>query len=58
MHPPSAGTRLPQDDRKDGPLTHITGVTGTGRGVRLTVQAAKLPMTLVDVWADTEARLS
>jgi SNF2 family DNA or RNA helicase len=41
-----------------GPLVHVTGVTGTGRAVRLTVQADRLPMTLVDLSADTEAPLS
>ena len=41
-----------------GPLTVLTGVTGTGRGVRLTVQADRLPMTLVDLSADVEAPLS
>lgn len=41
-----------------GPLTCITGVTATGRGVRLTVQADRLPMTLVDLSADLEAPLA
>lgn len=41
-----------------GPLTRLTGVTGTGRAVRLTVQADRLPMTLVDVSADVVAPLS
>jgi SNF2 family DNA or RNA helicase len=41
-----------------GPLTLLTGVTGTGRAVRLTVQADRLPMTLVDVAADVEAPLA
>jgi superfamily II DNA/RNA helicase len=41
-----------------GPLVLLTGVTGTGRAVRLTVQADRLPMTLVDVSADVEAPLS
>lgn len=41
-----------------GPLMLLTGVTGTGRAVRLTVQVDRLPMTLVDVSADTEAPLS
>ena len=41
-----------------GPLTLLTGVTGTGRAVRLTVQADRLPMTLVDVSADVEAPLA
>ena len=40
-----------------GPLTCVTGVTGAGRGVRLTVQADRLPMTLVDIAADVEAPL-
>ncbi|HEY2378796.1 MAG TPA: DEAD/DEAH box helicase [Gemmatimonadaceae bacterium] len=35
-----------------GPLTLLTGVTGSGRSVRLTVQGDTLPMTLVDVAAD------
>jgi SNF2 family DNA or RNA helicase len=41
-----------------GALTLLTGVTGTGRAVRLTVQADRLPMTLVDLSADVEAPLS
>ena len=41
-----------------GPLTLLTGVTGTGRAVRLTVQADRLPMTLVDLSADSEAPLA
>jgi SNF2 family DNA or RNA helicase len=41
-----------------GALVLLTGVTGTGRAVRLTVQADRLPMTLVDVSADLEAPLS
>ena len=41
-----------------GPLMLLTGVTGTGRAVRLTVQADRLPMTLVDLSADIEAPLS
>jgi SNF2 family DNA or RNA helicase len=41
-----------------GPLTVLTGVTGTGRAVRLTVQADRLPMTLVDLSADAEAALA
>ena len=41
-----------------GPLTVLTGVTGAGRGVQLTVQADRLPMTLVDVSADDAAPLS
>ena len=41
-----------------GPLVRLTGVTGTGRGVSLTVQADRLPMTLVDLSADIEAPLS
>jgi SNF2 family DNA or RNA helicase len=41
-----------------GTLTLLTGVTGTGRAVRLTVQADRLPMTLVDLAADVEAPLS
>lgn len=32
-----------------GPLTLLTGVTGSGRAVRVTVQADRLPMTLVDL---------
>jgi SNF2 family DNA or RNA helicase len=40
-----------------GPLMLLTGVTGTGRAVRLTVQADRLPMTLVDLSADVEAPL-
>jgi hypothetical protein len=36
----------------------LTGVTGTGRAVRLTVQADRLPMTLVDLSADSEAPLA
>jgi SNF2 family DNA or RNA helicase len=40
-----------------GPLVHLIGVTGTGRSVRLTVQADRLPMTLVDLSADIEAPL-
>jgi hypothetical protein len=40
-----------------GPLICITGVTGTGRAIRLTVQADRLPMTLVDIAADIEAPL-
>jgi hypothetical protein len=35
-----------------GPLMLLSGVTGASRGVRLTVQANSLPMTLVDVDAD------
>ena len=45
-------------DPEHGPLMLVTGVTGTGRGVRFTVQADRLPMTLVDISADVEARLS
>ena len=41
-----------------GPLLLLTGVTGTGRAVRLTVQGDRLPMTLVDLSADVEAPLS
>jgi hypothetical protein len=41
-----------------GTLTLLTGVTGTGRAVRITVQADRLPMTLVDLSADLEARLT
>jgi len=41
-----------------GPLMLLTGVTGTGRAVRLTVQADRLPMTLVDLSADVEAPLA
>jgi SNF2 family DNA or RNA helicase len=41
-----------------GPLILLTGVTGTGRAVRLTVQADRLPMTLVDLSADAEAPLA
>jgi superfamily II DNA/RNA helicase len=41
-----------------GPLILLTGVTGTGRAVRLTVQADRLPMTLVDLSADAEAPLT
>ena len=40
-----------------GPLVQVTGITGAGRGVRLTVQADRLPMTLVDLTADVEAPL-
>jgi hypothetical protein len=43
--------------RDYGPLVRITGVTGTGRGVTLTVQADRLPLTLVDLSADVEAPL-
>ena len=35
-------------------LTHLSGRTGTGRGVRLVVQADELPMTLVDLSADVD----
>jgi superfamily II DNA/RNA helicase len=45
-------------DPEYGPLTHVTGVTGSGRGIRLTVQADRLPMTLVDLWADVQAPLA
>ena len=38
-----------------GPLHRIVGVTGRGRVVRLLVQADRLPMTLADLSADTEA---
>ena len=49
----------PADVHPDyGPLVYITGVTGTGRGVRLLVQADRLPMTLVDLSADVEAPLA
>ena len=41
-----------------GPLILLTGVTGAGRAVRLTVQADRLPMTLVDLSADVAAPLS
>jgi hypothetical protein len=41
-----------------GPVVRVTGVTGTGRGVVLTVQADRLPMTLVDLSADVEAPLA
>lgn len=51
--PESAGTHPDY-----GALTLLTGVTGTGRAVRLTVQADRLPMTLVDLSADVEAPLS
>jgi superfamily II DNA/RNA helicase len=40
-----------------GPLTRITGITGAARAVLLTVQADRLPMTLVDISADIEAPL-
>jgi superfamily II DNA/RNA helicase len=48
-------TTAPEDvgmHPEHGPLMLLTGVTGAGRGVRLTVQANSLPMTLVDVAAD------
>jgi SNF2 family DNA or RNA helicase len=45
-------------DPEFGRLTLITGITGTGRAVRLTVQADQLPMTLVDLSADVAAPLS
>jgi superfamily II DNA/RNA helicase len=41
-----------------GALLRLTGVTGTGRAVRLAVQADRLPMTLVDISADVEAPLT
>jgi hypothetical protein len=41
-----------------GPLTLLTGITRTGRAVRLTVQADRLPMTLVDLSADAEVPTS
>jgi SNF2 family DNA or RNA helicase len=41
-----------------GALVHVSGVTGAGRGIRLTVQADRLPMVLVDIWADVAAPLS
>jgi SNF2 family DNA or RNA helicase len=40
-----------------GPLHRITGITGRGRAIILTVQANRLPMTLVDMDADQEAPL-
>jgi SNF2 family DNA or RNA helicase len=41
-----------------GPLTLVSGATRTGRTVRLTVAANRLPMTLVDLAADVEAPAS
>ena len=40
-----------------GPLRRIVGVTGRGREVVLTVQAERLPMTLVELSVDAEAPL-
>jgi hypothetical protein len=40
-----------------GPLRRIVGVTGRGREIVLTVQADRLPMTLVELSADAEAPL-
>ena len=45
-------------DPDHGPLTCVTGVTGAGRGVRLTVHADQLPMTVVDLSADVETPLA
>ena len=48
-------TTAPEDvgiHPEHGPLMLLTGVTGAGRSVHLTVQANSLPMTLVDVAAD------
>jgi hypothetical protein len=39
-------------DPRHGRLHSVTGKTGMGRSVRLTVHADELPMTLVDVDAD------
>jgi SNF2 family DNA or RNA helicase len=39
-------------DPQHGQLHCVTGETGMGRSIRLTVQADELPMTLVDVDAD------
>ena len=44
--------RMAAPENAGGSLTLLTGVTGAGRAVRLTVQADSLPMTLVDVDAD------
>jgi superfamily II DNA/RNA helicase len=41
-------------DSTDQSITHLAGVTGTGRAVRLVVRADQLPMTLVDLSADVE----
>jgi hypothetical protein len=38
-----------------GPVTLLRGITGSGRSVTLTVQADRLPMTLVDLAADGQA---
>jgi SNF2 family DNA or RNA helicase len=40
-----------------GPMQRLTGVTGRGRSVELLVQADRLPMVLIDLIADPEARL-
>jgi superfamily II DNA/RNA helicase len=45
-------------DSEHGPLTYVTGVTGAGRTVRLTVQADRLPMTLVDLSADVDTPIA
>ena len=41
-----------------GPLQRLNGVTGRGRAVSLLVQADRLPMALVDLDADVEARIA
>jgi hypothetical protein len=41
-------------DNDHSSLTHLSGFTGTGRGVRLVVQADQLPMILVDLSADID----
>lgn len=43
--------------REYGPLMRLVGVTGRGRAVRVTVQADRLPMLLVEIDADPEAPL-
>jgi SNF2 family DNA or RNA helicase len=40
-----------------GPMQTLTGVTGRGRSIELLVQADRLPMVLIDLIADPEARL-
>lgn len=44
-------------DAQHGETVCVTGVTAGGRGVRLTVQATSLPMTLVDISADIDLAL-
>lgn len=41
-----------------GPMQKLTGVTGRGRSIELLVQADRLPMVLIDLIADPEARLA